>query len=148
MSSQISSKRAALGLAACALLAACSSQPTHKGPPPPPAVAPGVAAPAKGRWDVEGDDHGRQMLPATELEVAESSLAVQAERVDDGRQASADPARDDLVEQREGVLRRVQVVPAAADDAAQVVGGHDLSGAIVRARPGRLARPAGPDQDH
>jgi tetratricopeptide (TPR) repeat protein len=46
MSSQISSKRAALGLAACALLGACSSQPTHKGPPPPPAVAPGVAAPA------------------------------------------------------------------------------------------------------
>ena len=46
MSSQILNKRAALGLAACALLAACSAQPTRQGPPPAPPVAPSAAAPA------------------------------------------------------------------------------------------------------
>jgi tetratricopeptide (TPR) repeat protein len=75
MSSQILSKRAALGLAACALLAACSAQPTHKGPPPH-AVAPSVPPPGASAASAAGASAtGAPANPAVRPEVPPAARA-------------------------------------------------------------------------
>jgi len=63
-------------------------------------------------------------------------VGVHAERVDHGRETAGEPARHDLVEELERVLRRAEVVRTGADHGAQAVGGH---GALV-AEPRRRRR--------
>ena len=114
---------------------------------PGPAPAPGrsrrgVAAPALVAGRVEQDGDRRQPGCARPRRAsAIRRVGVQAEGVDDGGQPAAEPGGDDAFEQVEGVGRGVEVVRAAADDAAQVVGGHDLRAAVARGGPGGLARP-------
>ena len=110
-------------------------------------VARRVPAPAGGVRGVEDDrDRGQPGL-ARPRQPAEPTFGVGAERVDDGRQTATQPRGDDRLQQREGVVGGVQVVRAAADDGAERVRGDDLSGAVVRRRPGGLAGARRPDQD-
>ena len=89
---------------------------------------------------VERDHDRGQSVPPGQVEPAPPAYGVQAERVDDGGQPASHPAGDDQVEQRERVRRGVQVVPTAADDAAQVVGGDDLGAAVALPAPRSTCR--------
>ena len=75
------------------------------------------------------------------------AVGVEAEGVDHGGEAAAEPGGDDPLEEVEGVGRGVEVGGPGADDAAQVVGGDDLGAAVVGGRPRGLARPCGADED-
>jgi hypothetical protein len=107
-----------------------------------------VAPPAQRRLGVE--QHGDRSHPRApgQFEIAAPAGRVQAQRVHDRRQAAPGPCGDDLVEQRERVGRRGQVMLAAADDGAKLIGGHDLLRAIPRARPAGLARAGRADEHH
>ena len=100
---------------------------------------PGAAAIAPAALRRIGTEHngdGRQAGLAREPGVDPPPLRVEAERVDDRVQAAPQPGRDDLVEQGEGVGGRVQIVLAAADHAAQLVGGDDLGLPVPGRCPG------------
>ena len=73
---------------------------------------------------------------------------VETEGVHDRGQAAAEPGGDDRLEDGERVGRGVEVVRAAAQDAAQGVGGDDLLVAVAGGRPRRLAGPRGADEHH
>ena len=73
---------------------------------------------------------------------------VQPEGVDDDGEPAPGPPLDDLVEDPEGVVGRVEVGRPAAHHRAERVGGHDLDLAIVRSRPRRLPSPGRADEEH
>ena len=105
-----------------------------------------VAPAAQRRRGVERDHDRWQSGRARLRELLAPAYDVETQRVDDRRQSAAQPAGDDLVEQRERIRGRVEVVTAAADDRAQVVGGHDLGRAVALLRPRRLAGTRRPDE--
>ncbi len=80
-----------------------------------------VALPAHLGGSVEADGVTRQAVGASEFQVAEPALVVEAERVDDGEQAPGDPARHDQVEHVESVPTRSLVVLGFADGGPQPV---------------------------
>ena len=73
---------------------------------------------------------------------------VEPERVDDRGQPAPQPVLDDLVEQRERVLARREVLLALTDHRPQPVARHHLVGGEVLGRPRRLARPRRAHQHH
>ncbi len=79
---------------------------------------------------------------------ARPPLRVQTEGVDDDRQAAPGASLDDLVEQPERVLGRVEIGGAAAHHGAQRVGGHHLDVAVAGRGPGRLPGTGRADQQH
>ena len=109
-------------------------------------VTSSVAPAAQGRRGVERDHDRRQSRRARLCELLGPAYDVETQRVDDRRQSAAQSAGDDLVEQRERIRGRVEVVTAAADDRTQVVGGHDLRRAVALLRPRRLAGARRPDE--
>jgi hypothetical protein len=106
----------------------------------------GVAPPAQLGRRVERDDHGGQPVRAGQVEPPPPSYVVQTEGVHDGAEPASHPAADDQVEKGEGLRRGIQVVPAAPDDAAQVVGGDDLGRPVAGPGPRRLAGAGGADE--
>jgi hypothetical protein len=105
-----------------------------------------VAGPADRGGGVEADGHARRAPRAGQLPPAGAAVGVEPGRVDDGGQPARDPAGDDLLQQRERVGARRDVVLTRPDDGAQAVGGHDLVAGEVRGRPRRLAGPRRPGQ--
>ena len=97
-----------------------------------------VALSAQRGGRVEGDHDRRKARGSGLRELLRPAYDVEAQRVDHGREPATQPPGDDLVEQREGVRRCVEVVPAAADDRAQVVGRDDLRSPVALLRPRRL----------
>jgi hypothetical protein len=77
-----------------------------------------------------------------------SSLRVQAEGVDDHREAAPAASLDDLVEQPKRVIGRVEIGGAAAHHGAQRVRGHHLDVAVPGSGPGRLPGTGRADQQH
>ena len=108
-----------------------------------PATVPG---PALGRRGVERDgDAGHPVGPGQHAPLRASGR-VQPERVDDGGQAAPDPHPHHLVQQRERVGARGDVVLAGADHRPELVAGDDRVRREMRGRPGGLARRTGPDE--
>ena len=89
---------------------------------------------------VHDHQHGGQPGRPGQPQVVVAPVGVQTEGVDHGGQPAPGPGGDDLVEQVEGLGRRVQVGRSAADDCPQRVGGDDLGGPEPGRGPGRLAR--------
>ena len=73
---------------------------------------------------------------------------VQAEGVDDHREAAPGASLDDLVEQPKRVLGRVEIGGAAAHHGAQRVRGDHLGVAVAGRGPGRLPGAGRADQQH
>ena len=110
-------------------------------------VAGAVAGPALGGRGVERDGDARHPVRAGPARAscarrAGSSPSVSTTVV----QAAPDPHPHHLVEQRERVGARRDVVLAGADQRAQPVAGDDRVGREVRCRPGGLARRTRPDE--
>ena len=95
-----------------------------------------VALAAQPGVGVEQHGHGGQARAAGLVEVAAAAFGIQAQGVDDGGQAAAGARGHDLIQQREGVGRGVQVTFAAADHGPEPIGGHHLGGPVVRGGPG------------
>ncbi len=102
-------------------------------------VTSGVPGPAELGGRVERDRHGGETVLPCVVDPPGTPYGIQTQGVHDRGEATAHAARDDQLQQRERVLRGVQVVAAAADHAAQVVRRDDLRGAVPLLRPGRLA---------
>ena len=112
-------------------------------------VGPGaVAGPADRGGRVDGDRDARHPVLPRERPPAGAALGVHPGRVDDGGQPPRHPSGDDLVEQRERVGARGDVVLARADDAAQRVRRDDGRGREVRRGPRRLPRRGRTRQHH
>ena len=104
-------------------------------------VRPGaVAGPAHRGGRVDGDRDARHPVLPRERPPAGAALGVHPGRVDDGGQPARHPPRDDLVEQRERVGARRDVVLARADDAAQRVRRDDGRRREVSPRPTSTSR--------
>ena len=110
-------------------------------------VAGSVAAPALGLRGGQQHGHGRQPGGPTCGQPGQPASGIGAEGVDHRAQAASQPGGHDRLQEGERVRRGVQVVRAAADHAAQRVGGDDLLAAVAPLGPGGLARAGGADED-
>ena len=106
-----------------------------------------VAPAHDGGGRVEHDGVGRHPVALGDRAPGVAAAALEAGRVDDGRQAAPQAPLDDQVEDVEGVLARADVALAGADDGAQAVGRDDLVGVEPVGRPVRLARRGRADED-
>ena len=110
-------------------------------------VASGVAATALGLRGGQQHRHGRQPGGPARGQPGQPPGGIGAEGVHHRAQPAAQPGGHDRLQQGERVRRGVQVVRAAADHAAQRVGGDDLLAAVALLGPGGLARAGGADED-
>ena len=113
-----------------------------------PIVATAIAVPDLGRGTVDGDGDARHAGGATEIAPGAALPRVERERVDDGRQSASQPPGRDLLDERERVGGRGQVVRSIADDGTEVVRRDDLVRRELRCRPRRLARASRADEHH
>ena len=113
-----------------------------------PLLATAVALPDLGRGAVDGDRDARHAGGATEIAPAAALPRIERERVDDRRQSASQPPGRDLLDERERVGGRGEVVRSIADDGTEVVRRDDLVRRELRCRPRRLAHAGRPDEHH
>jgi hypothetical protein len=111
-------------------------------------VAGTVTPAALRRIGAEQHGGGGHAAVPSQVQVTAAPGRVEAQRVHHSRQAAAQPGRQDLVEQSERIVRRIQVVLATTHHCAQPVGGDHLVRAVVLRGPDRLPRPGRTDQHH